>query len=293
MSQSPSEVAERVGDGAAESKQDGSGQHRGKRATPPDGVWRGLQEKATNRRAEGQGDGEGQTVERQVAAEQMGWSHVRDQWPENVSVYAFADCEDDRNAGEETGRSELRVDERRWQHREQADRKKRACRRESVCASHPCHYAHRWDLRDDDEGRVDEKEDPDRGGAERCVGLCKWWQDVGEERVADDDEHDIRCDHGEEEPISSDGAKASSVGVCRCDGLGSRAPYGGEHDQRECGVGDGVEEIERLERAELLCECDDETGDGRPGADTEAAGGAVKAEGGPSSLRPGHIVARC
>src|SRR5437764_4416760 len=53
----------------------------------------------------------------------MGWSHVRDQWPENVSVYAFADCEDDRNAGEETGRSELRVDERRWQHSEQADRK--------------------------------------------------------------------------------------------------------------------------------------------------------------------------
>src|SRR5437016_10817920 len=42
----------------------------------------------------------------------MGRSHVRDQWPENVGVYAFADCEDDRNAGEETGRRELRVDER-------------------------------------------------------------------------------------------------------------------------------------------------------------------------------------
>src|SRR6184192_4487642 len=107
MSQSPSEVADRVGNAAAESKQDGSGQDRGKRATPPDGVWRGLQEKATNRRAERQGDAEGQTVERQVAAEKMGWSHVSDQWPENVSVYAFADCEDDRNAGEETGRSEL------------------------------------------------------------------------------------------------------------------------------------------------------------------------------------------
>src|SRR5256714_342242 len=169
-----SSVAERVGNAAAESKQDGSGQHRGKRATPPDGVWRGLQEKATNRRAEGQGDAEDQTVERQVAAEQMGWRHVRDQWPENVSVNAFADCEDDRNAGEETDRSELRVDERRWQHREQAERKKRARHRESVCASHPCHYAHRRDLRDDDEGRVDEKDDPERGGTERCVGLCKW-----------------------------------------------------------------------------------------------------------------------
>ena len=154
----------------------------------------------------------------------------------------------------------VRVDERRWQHREQGDRKERACRRESVCASHPRHYAHRRDLRDDDEGRVDENDDPDLGGADRCVGLCKWRQDVGEERVADDDEHDVGCDHSEEEPISSDGAKAGSVGVCRCDGLGSRARYGSEHDQRESGVGDSVEEIENLERAEPLCGCDDEAG---------------------------------
>src|SRR2546429_5986743 len=146
MSQSPSEVAERVGNAVAESKQGGSGQHRGKRATPPDGVWRGLQEKPTNRRAEGQGEGEGQTVERQVAAEQMGWSHVRDQWSESENVCAFADCEDDRNADEETGRSELRMDERRWQHREQTHCKKSTCRRESVCASHPRHYAHSRDL---------------------------------------------------------------------------------------------------------------------------------------------------
>src|SRR5213080_2575931 len=101
---------ERVGNAVAESKQDSSGQHRGKRATPPDGVGIGLQEKATDRRAEGQGACEGQTVEREVAAEQMGWSHVRDQRPENQSVDDFADCEDDRNAGEETGGSEFRVD---------------------------------------------------------------------------------------------------------------------------------------------------------------------------------------
>src|SRR5207302_11324667 len=186
-----SSVAERVGNAAAESKQDGSGQHRGKRATPPNGVWRGLQEKATNRRAEGQGDGEGQTVERQVAAEQMGWSHVRDQWPENVSVYAFADCEDDRNAGEETGRSELRVGERRWQHREQADRKERACRRASVCASNACHYAHRWDLCDDAAGRVEEKEDADGGGGKRGVGLCNWGQAVREYQVEAYDTNDL------------------------------------------------------------------------------------------------------
>ena len=73
----------------------------------------------------------------------------------------------------------------------------------------------------------------------------------------------VGCDHREEEPISSDGAKACSVGVCRCDGHGSRARYCSEYDQREYGVGDSVEEIENLERAEPLCSCDDEAGYGR------------------------------
>jgi hypothetical protein len=49
-----------VGYAVAELKQDGSGQQRGKRATPPDGVRIGLQKKATNRLAEGQRAGEGQ-----------------------------------------------------------------------------------------------------------------------------------------------------------------------------------------------------------------------------------------
>src|SRR5438128_64104 len=59
---------------------------------------------------------------------------------------------------------------------------------------------------------------------------------------------------------------------------------GGEHDQCECGVGDGVEEIERLERAETLCGCDDEAGYGRAGADTEVTRDAVNREGGRSLL---------
>ena len=155
------------------------------------------------------------------------------------------------------------MDERRWQHREQADRKERACQRESVCASHPRHHAHRRDLRDDDEGRVGENNDSDLGGTDWCVGLCEGRQDVGEQRVSDDDEHDVGCNHREEEPISSDGAKACSVGICRCDGHGSRARYRSEHDHRESGAGDSVEEIEDLERAELLSSCDDKAGDGR------------------------------
>src|SRR5947209_380901 len=49
------------------------------------------------------------------------------------------------------------------------------------------------DLRDDDEGGVGQDDDPDLGGADRCMCLCEWWQDVREERVADDDEHDVGC----------------------------------------------------------------------------------------------------
>jgi hypothetical protein len=116
------------------------------------------------------------------------------------------------------------------------------------------------------------------------MSLCKWREDVGEEGVANDDEHDVGCDHSEEEPISSDGAKAGSVGVCRWDGLGARARYGKEHDQRKSGVRDGVEEIERLERAEPLCGCDDEAGYGRAEAETEVARDSVDREGGRSLL---------
>ena len=41
------------------------------------------------------------------------------------------------------------------------------------------------------------------------------------------------------------------------------ARYRSEHDQRESGGGDSVEEIENLERVEALCGCDDEAGYGR------------------------------
>src|SRR5947209_12435174 len=117
----------------------------------------------------------------------MCWSHVRDQRPENENVYDLGACQDDRNTGEETSRSELRVDERRWQHREEGDRKERTCRRKSLCTSHPRHCAHRRYLRDDDDGRVYQNDDPDLGRADWCVCLCEWGQDIGEERVADDD----------------------------------------------------------------------------------------------------------
>ncbi len=68
------------------------------------------------------------------------------------------------------------------------------------------------------------------------------------------------------------------------DDPGSRDRHGSEHDQREPGEGDSVEEIENLERAEPLCGCDDEAGYGRAGTNTEVARDAAKRDGGRSLL---------
>jgi hypothetical protein len=64
------------------------------------------------------GSGEGQAVEREVAAQEMGWSHVRDQRPKNEGVCDLAECQHDGHAGEETARTEFRADQRGRQHRE-------------------------------------------------------------------------------------------------------------------------------------------------------------------------------
>src|SRR6266851_7660056 len=61
----------------------------------------------------------------------------------------------------------------------------------------------------------------------------------------------------------------------------------------ESGEGDGVEEIENLERAEPLCRCDDEAGDGRAGTNTEVASDAVQREGGRSLLGPDQPDEQC
>ena len=104
--------------------------------------------------------------------------------------------------------------------------------------------------------------------------------------MADDDEHGVGYDHREEEPISSDRTKASSVDLCRCDGDGIRDGHRCEHNQREPDEGDGVEDIEQLERAELLCGCDEEAGDGRAETETEVARDAGKRDGGRALLGP-------
>jgi hypothetical protein len=70
--------------------------------------------------------------------------------------------------------------------------------------------------------------------------------------MTDDHEHDVGCDHHEEDAISSDRAKAGPGAVGRGSDLGSRARHGSKHNERESGIGDGVEEVEKLERPELL-----------------------------------------
>ena len=58
-----------------------------------------------------------------------------------------------------------------------------------------------------------------------------------------------------------------------------------EHDHREGSAGDGVEEVERLERAEVLDGSDDEAGDRRAAADAEVARNSAEREQGGALLR--------
>ena len=58
-----------------------------------------------------------------------------------------------------------------------------------------------------------------------------------------------------------------------------------EHDQREGNAGDGVEDVERLEPAEVLDRADDEAGDRRAAADAEVAGNAAEPDHGGALLR--------
>jgi len=96
----------------------------------------------------------------------------------------------------------------------------------------------------------DENEDPDRGVASGVwvfAMVARSWRRNGWPTTTSG--YWLRsCG---EVPISRTAREAGSLGVCRCDGLGSRSSVRHEHDQRECGVGYGVEEIERLERAEF------------------------------------------
>jgi hypothetical protein len=102
------------------------------------------------------------------------------------------------------------VDQSRRQHAEERNRPERARRGECLCSAHPLDDARRGELRDHDEGRVAENDDPDRTGSDACMRFHKRRQDVREQRVADDDEDDVHGNDDQEPAIAGDGPESSS-----------------------------------------------------------------------------------
>ena len=101
---------------------------------------------------------------------------------------------------------------RRQQDREQADCEYGAGGEQSVSAAHPRDQPCRRYLRYDDEEGVDEDDDTDLTGPDRCMRHRKRREDVGEERAADHHKRDAdpqiqtlvfdetRCDPGQRGP---------------------------------------------------------------------------------------------
>ena len=136
---------------------------------------------------------------------------------------------------------------------------------------HPRDHSCRRHLRHDDEEGVDEDDDTDPNRPDRCVRRRKRREDVGEERTADHHESEVARDQGEQEPIATDRSEASCA-VARRRSMreaGVRDPD--EHEQREGDEGDGVEEVETLERPEIMGGGDDEAGDCRAESETEVS----------------------
>ncbi|HUZ30281.1 MAG TPA: hypothetical protein VMU90_13610, partial [Solirubrobacteraceae bacterium] len=96
-------------------------------------------------------------------------------------------------------------------------------------------------------------------------------EDVGKERAAGHHEHDVGGDQDEEEPIVSNCPEACSPVARRRGVREARIRDPREHNQREDSEGEAVEEVERLERAEVICGSDDEARDRRAAAETEVA----------------------
>ena len=124
---------------------------------------------------------------------------------------------------------------------------------------------------------------------DRRVRLRKRREDVGKERAAGHHEHDVGGDQDEEEPIVSNCSEACSP-VTRRRSIrkaGIRDPH--EHNQREDSERGAVEEVERLERAEVIGGSDDKARNRGAAAKTEVACDSAERDRGGAllSLRPG------
>jgi len=128
------------------------------------------------------------------------------------------------------------------------------------------------DLRYDDEEGVDEDDYTDLTGPDRCMRHRKRREDVGEERAADQDEREVARDQGEQEAIPSNNSETLCALARRRSIRETRIRDPDEHNQREDDERDCVEEVEALERLEVMMRGrDDEAGNRRAQAETEVA----------------------
>ena len=154
-----------------------------------------------------------------------------------------------------------------------------------MCAAHPRDDPCGWNLRDDDEEGVDEDDDADLARPDRRVRLRERREDVGKERAAGHHEHDVGGDQDEEEPIVSDCSEACSPVARRRSIRKARIRDPHEHNQREDSEGDAVEEVERLEHAQVIGGSDDEARNRRAAAETEVACDSAERDRGGALLR--------
>jgi len=196
----------------------------------------------------------------------------RDQRAEHDELATLSDRDQDRDSGQDGGSGERRVRERCEQDREQADREYRAGGEQGVSAAHPRHHPCRRYLRYDDKEGVDEDDDTDPDGPDRCMCLRKRREDEGEERAADHHKREVARDQGEQEPIPSNSSETPCALARRRSVREARIRDPGEHDQREDDERDCVEEVEGLERLEVMTGGrDDEARNRRAEAETTLA----------------------
>src|SRR5947208_4017396 len=196
----------------------------------------------------------------------------RDQRAEHDELATLSDRDHDRHPGQDGGSGERRVRERCEQDREQADCEYGAGGEQSVSAAHPRDQPCRRYLRYDDEEGVDEDDDTDPNGPDRCMRLRKRREDVGEERAADHHKREVAREQGEQEPIPSTSSEPPYALARRRSIREARIRDPDEHNQREDDERDCVEEVEALERLEVMMGGrDDEARNRRAEAETEVA----------------------
>jgi len=199
-----------------------------------------FEEKGTNAGDEGQGTGAGQTVERDSRrGPRDGWSHVATA-AENENVYGIRRLRKDDSNNRRGGLAAASPSDRVAGSTAKHGRPQKAALvpRKPERAGASCHYrATPGFCAHDERTRVDEKDDPDRGGpAIVVVRGCTMAKGFREERVnRHDNETHVRCDTRTQDPSRATAAKAGSL-ASSLNGQARRLGYGhASTTQRESG----------------------------------------------------------